>query len=161
MSGIARGIIASPSFVCGAAPGWRDLPRQIPLESRAARGNIEVPLGPRLVSPKTESAAFAGGLPELLAGKAENAKRRRASPPAFPGNPFGVLFRFFCESSPNVALLEHFRERRARVFVSTFCAATSYGDNVACHVFSGRTARDCQNGITESRGVLTRSRRKN
>ncbi len=60
-----------------------------------------VPLGPRLVSLETESAASPAGLAEVLAGKAENAKLRAGLLSAFAGNWCAALVRGERESSPS------------------------------------------------------------
>src|SRR5262249_44808830 len=85
---------------------------------------------------------------EILTGEAALATIREAVAAATAG-------------SPNVTLLEHFAESRALLFVTTRCRATAYGDRPAGHAFRSLTTADCQNGITESRGLLTGSRRKN
>ena len=50
-----------------------------------------VPLGVQVFNFETESAAQIGGSPQTLVGKAENAKRRERSLPAFRVNSFGAI----------------------------------------------------------------------
>jgi hypothetical protein len=50
-----------------------------------------VPLGVQVFIFETESAASAGGLPQVVAGKAEKRKRREISFPAFSVNCCGAF----------------------------------------------------------------------
>lgn len=75
-------------------------------EISGARGTFKVPLGPRLVSLETESADPGAGVAEVLAGQAENAKRREATLSAFAGNWCGAIVRGKSESSPSHPLGE-------------------------------------------------------
>jgi hypothetical protein len=69
-----------------------------------------VPLEPRSISHKTESARPGTRLTQILAGKAENAKRQGYAPPAFPVN-FTVAFvRCGSKGSLYDTLLELARE---------------------------------------------------
>ena len=74
-------------------------------DSRGSRGTVMVSLEPQTNSPETESAGFCAECTEVLAGKAENAKRREKHLSAFPGNSKAALVRCRSESSPRGTLL--------------------------------------------------------
>jgi hypothetical protein len=73
-------------------------------KSRAPRRTFKVAFLPREISPKTERAGGQASLPQILATKAENAKRREEILSAFSGNFWAAFARGKPGSSPRGTL---------------------------------------------------------
>jgi hypothetical protein len=82
-------------------------------KSRALRETFKVPFLPRAISPKTETTGGQASLPQILAAKAENAKRREGILSAISGNSRAAFACGNPVSSPIETLFEHSRAMRA------------------------------------------------